>query len=147
MEGFKQTQPIDLGLREIDPSLPALSRAHLTALVVSSRDRGLRTVTVNTWLRALNAFSRWLQDEGVLHERVKLQPLRVEKRFVKTHDDAVLRAVLTFKPSGYPQWRVHTAVCTIIDTGCRIDEVLTARVRDFDFDNLLLTVIGKGIPA
>jgi len=38
----------------------------------------------------------------------------------------------------------HAAVNTILDTGCRIDEVLTARVRDFDCENLLLTVVGKG---
>ena len=32
----------------------------------------------------------------------------------------------------------------ILDSGCRIDELLSARVHDFDFDNLLLTVVGKG---
>ena len=141
-KAFLQTQSPDLADTQVHPT--ALTRSHLTTFVVASRDRGLRTVTVNTWLRALNAYCRWLHDEGVLPERVKLQPLRVEKRFVKTLDDAPLRALLAFRPTGYPQWRVHTAVCTILDTGCRIEEVLTARVRDFDFDNLLLTVIGKG---
>jgi integrase/recombinase XerD len=141
-KAFLLTQPADLATTDARASV--LTRAHLTQFVVASRDRGLRTVTVNTWLRALNAFCRWLQDEGVLTERVKLQPLRVEKRFVKTLDDAALRTLLTYKPVGYAQWRVHTAACLILDTGCRIDEVLTARVRDFDLDNLLVTVIGKG---
>lgn len=80
-----------------------LTRAHLTTFVVALRDRGLRPVSVNTWLRAINAYCRWLQEEGVLSERVRLQPLRVEKRFVKTLDDTALRAVLSFKPVGYPQ--------------------------------------------
>ena len=70
--------------------------------------------------------------------------MRLEKRFVKTLDERALRAIITFRPKAYPQWRVHSAVCTIFDTGCRINEVLTARVRDFDFDNLLLTIVGKG---
>lgn len=39
---------------------------------------------------------------------------------------------------------MHVAASTILDTGCRIEEILTARLRDFDFDNLLLTVVGKG---
>jgi len=141
-KAFKLSQPVDLATSEI--SAGALTRAHLSAFVVASRDRGLRPVSVNTWLRALNAYCRWLQEEGVLRERVKLQPLRVEKRLVKTVDDAALRALLNYKPVGYSQWRVHTMICTILDTGCRIDEMLTARVRDFDLDNLLLTVIGKG---
>ena len=38
-------------------------------------------------------------------------------------------------------WRVHALVCTLLDTGCRIDELLTA---NFDQDDLLLTVIGEG---
>jgi site-specific recombinase XerC len=104
-KAFKGTQP--QGLSDADVNAGSLTRNHLTAFIVTSRDRGLRVVTVNTWLRALNAFCRWLHEEGVLRERVKLQPLRVEKRFVKTLDDAALRALLTFKPVGYPQWRVH----------------------------------------
>jgi len=35
-----------------------------------------------------------------------------------------------------------SVVSTILDTGCRIDEVLSAKVRDFDLDNLLLVVVG-----
>ena len=35
-------------------------------------------------------------------------------------------------------------ILTILDTGCRITELLSAAATDFDFDNLLLTVYGKG---
>jgi integrase/recombinase XerD len=59
-------------------------------------------------------------------------------------DEVALRGILSFRPEDYPQWRVQTAVATIIDTGCRIDEVLSSRVRDLDLANTLLTVIGKG---
>ncbi len=34
--------------------------------------------------------------------------------------------------------------CTILDTGCRINELLTVPTADCDMDNLLLTVNGKG---
>jgi integrase len=37
---------------------------------------------------------------------------------------------------------VHALAITILDTGCRIDELLTARTTAFDFDDLLLTVTG-----
>ena len=33
--------------------------------------------------------------------------------------------------------------CTILEGGFRIDELPTARVSDFDLDNLLVTVVGK----
>jgi integrase/recombinase XerD len=32
----------------------------------------------------------------------------------------------------------------LLDTGCRVGEVLSIRVREIDFDNLLLTLDGKG---
>ena len=41
-------------------------------------------------------------------------------------------------------WSAVILASAILDTGCRIDELLTARVIDFDLDNLLLTVVGKG---
>jgi integrase/recombinase XerD len=52
--------------------------------------------------------------------------------------------MLKVKAKDFAQWRVYALVSTILDTRCRIDELLTARVSDFDFDNLLLTVVGKG---
>jgi integrase/recombinase XerD len=35
-------------------------------------------------------------------------------------------------------------VCAILDTGCRVQELLDARVEDFNFDDLLVNVVGKG---
>jgi integrase/recombinase XerD len=32
----------------------------------------------------------------------------------------------------------------LLDTGCRVSEALSIRVREIDFDNLLLTLDGKG---
>jgi integrase/recombinase XerD len=55
-----------------------------------------------------------------------------------------LRALLTFRPKDYAQWRIHTLTLVILDTGCRIQELLGARTADFDLPNLLLTVYGKG---
>jgi site-specific recombinase XerD len=44
----------------------------------------------------------------------------------------------------FAPWRVHALACTLLDTGCRIDELLTAVTTSFEQDDLLLTVIGKG---
>jgi hypothetical protein len=55
-KAFLVTQPSELA--DVEVHTATLTRAHLTAFVVASRDRGLRTVTVNTWLRAL---TRWTE--------------------------------------------------------------------------------------
>jgi site-specific recombinase XerC len=66
------TTPID--------SLQAITRQHLQEFVVALRDRGVRAVTVNTWQCALNAFCRWLHEEGTtLREPVRLRRLKVRR--------------------------------------------------------------------
>ena len=122
---------------------PLIARADHQGFVVHLRERGLKPVSCNSWLRVLNTFCRWLHQNGHIPEPVRLAPQRLEKRLLAIHGDAALRALLRFKPKTFDRWRVHAVACTILDTGCRIEELLTARAPDFDFDNLLLTVTGK----
>lgn len=51
---------------------------------------------------------------------------------------------LSVKPTTFDGWRLHAIVCLLLDTGLRIDEAITAKRQNFDFDNLLVTVLGKG---
>ena len=48
------------------------------------------------------------------------------------------------KPRHFYQRRLHLLTLLLLDTGCRITEVLTLRVRDLDMDNMLITLDGKG---
>jgi integrase/recombinase XerD len=140
----------------------ALNRAHLEHFIYALRDRGVKPVTCNTWLRALNAFCRWLHENGHTPTRVHMRPLRVEKRLVETLDSAAIHALVSFKPplvvsvnkhhmdgprkgqKNFAWWRIHVLACALLDTGCRVQELLDARVQDFDMDDLLVTVVGKG---
>jgi integrase/recombinase XerD len=123
---------------------PVLSRADLQEFVVHLRERGVKPVSCNCYLRGINAFCRWLHQQGHSPQSVRLPPQRVEKRLLALHDERALRLILSYRPRTFVQWRVHAVACTALDCGCRIDELLTARVCDFDFDNLLLIVVGKG---
>lgn len=143
-----------------DPA--TLNRSHLEQFVYALRDRGVKPVTCNTWLKALNTFFGWLHERGDTPVRVQLKPLKVEKRLLPTIDADAILTLVTYKPptwisvnkkhlngprrgqKAFALWRVHALVCTLLDTGCRIDELLTALTTDFDKDDLLLTVIGKG---
>ena len=86
----------------------------------------------------------WLRDEGHHSERLELSLLEVEQRIIQTLTDEQLRALLTQKPKRFDQWRLHALVCVLLDVGLRIEEALTLRRSYIDFDNLLVTVFGKG---
>lgn len=75
-------------------SAPLIGKSDLQAFVVHLRERGVRPVFCNTWIRALNAFCRWLHEEQEIPTLVKLAPQRLEKRILRTHDEAVLRSIV-----------------------------------------------------
>ena len=61
---------------------PELTKSALQQFVVSLRERGVKPVSCNTYIKALNAFCLWAHTEGQLEARVELQPLKVEKRIL-----------------------------------------------------------------
>lgn len=124
--------------------VPPLTKSSLQQFVVSIRQRGVQPVLCNTYIKALNAFCLWLQQEGHLAERLQLPLLKVERRIIQTLSDQSMQTLLSQKPRGFDQWRLHTLVCLLLDAGLRIDEALTLRRRDVDFDKLLVMVFGKG---
>ncbi|MEP7303930.1 MAG: tyrosine-type recombinase/integrase, partial [Acidobacteriota bacterium] len=130
--------------RALGADVPPLSKASLQQFVVSVRQRGVKPVSCNTYIKALNAFCLWLHAEGHLDDRLQLSLLKVEQRIVQTLTDPSMQALLSQKPKRFDQWRLHALVCLLLDAGLRIDEALTLRRVDLDFENLLVTVFGKG---
>jgi integrase/recombinase XerD len=135
---FQSTEP------PRSPDVPVITRNDLQRFVVHLRERGVKPVSCNCWLGAMNAFCAWLHAQGILSEPLRLRRQKLERRLLRLHDQSAIRALLQFKAKDYVHWRIYAVVCTILDTGCRINELLTVHVADFDMDNLLLTVNGKG---
>ena len=123
---------------------PPLTRTALHAFVVDLRQRGIKPISCNTYIKALNAFCKWLHDEGHAPDRLQLQTLKLETRILQTLTDARIQTLLSPKPKTFDQWRLQALIALLLDTGVRIDEALTLRCLDVDYDNLLLTVFGKG---
>jgi len=121
-----------------------LTQRDLEVFVIALRDRGVRPISCNTWLKALQAFTAWLHARGELGQALRLSPLKVERRIIPTLNSAALRALVGYRARTFPQRRVHALVCALLDTGCRVQEMLSAAVADFDLDDCLITVIGKG---
>jgi hypothetical protein len=63
---------------ESEPTRTEITKADLLAFVVHLRERGVKPVSCNTWLRATNAFCRWLHEQGEAPMLVKLKPQRLE---------------------------------------------------------------------
>jgi integrase/recombinase XerD len=110
------------------------------------RDSGsLKPVSVNTYIRGINTFLSWLHREAsVLNSRIAIRQLRVETTIPTTLSSDDLMRLIKYKPTCVSQRRVHTIAMTIIDTGLRVNEVITMRRDCVDMDAMVLRVMGKG---
>lgn len=121
-----------------------LSKAQLNERIATLRQQGKSPGCCNAYIRGMNSFLSWLLENGHLEERLNIKLLRAETRVMRTFNEAQIRAIVTSKPKKFTEARLHALLCLVIDTGIRINEALTLTRDKIDFDNLLVTVKGKG---
>ncbi|MEP6960852.1 MAG: tyrosine-type recombinase/integrase [Acidobacteriota bacterium] len=107
------------------------------------RDRGVKPVSVNTYLRCVNAYFNWLHKEHG-KELVKIPKLKEEQKVLESFSSEHVSRFLNYKPKTFASSRLHTIVSTLLDTGIRINEALSLAKEDVDMDNLVLKIAGKG---
>jgi integrase/recombinase XerD len=124
---------------------------NLSMFVIAMRQAGLNTTTCNISIRAFNSFLTWLKEKGICPEKFsngkpfKLDKLPEEKKQLRVFDDSDIHKILSFKPRKRNDHRIYALVCTLIDTGIRINECLNLERDRIDFDNLMIIVTkGKG---
>jgi integrase/recombinase XerD len=115
----------------------APTEAGAKAFVIGMRD-GLKPISCNSRIRVANAYFKWAKLE--LH----INRLKEDETIIPTLSDEQVQKLLAHHPKGFCPQRLHALVLTLLETGLRIDEALTLHVPQVDFDNLLLTVMGKG---
>jgi integrase/recombinase XerD len=102
------------------------------------REAGLKPISCNSRIRVANAYFRWAGLS--LH----INRLKEEETILPTLTAEQVGKLICDKPVTFYSRRLHALVLTLLDTGLRIDEALTLRTEQVDFDNMLFTVTGKG---
>ena len=120
-----------------------LSKTSLQAAVMAFRERGTSIGAINTYLRGVNCFLNWLHEERGF-EKLNLKLLKGNKRVFRSLLDDELKTIVRYKPRNYSERRLQTILLLMIDTGLRVNECITLQRSKIDFENLILSVIGKG---
>jgi integrase/recombinase XerD len=124
------------------------TQADLKNLVLRMRQKGLKETGVNTVLRCVNAYLHWNSGserkcgQGCTHPRIA--QLKEPRLVLPTFTEQQVNRLITWKPTGKYQRRLHVLILFLLDTGCRISEATVLHVTEIDFDNLLVTLDGKG---
>jgi site-specific recombinase XerD len=118
-------------------------KANIISRIAELRQRGVSAVSINTWLRCLNAYFRWLHVERG-QPPLRIPRLKEEQKILATMSEEQVKRIVSAKPSGLNETRAKISAITALDTGMRIQELLNLRRGDVDFDNLVIKVNGKG---
>lgn len=121
-----------------------VNKSTLNNFVLAMREGGMKPSTCNVYIRGINSFLSWLHKNEFITEPLKIKLLKTEQRVMKTFSDQQLKAIVSFKPKTFTEFRIHALLCLLIDTGVRVSEALDLQREKIDFDNLLLMVRGKG---
>jgi integrase/recombinase XerD len=107
------------------------------------REKGYASTTCNITIRSFNSFLTWLH-ENEHTPRLRIKQLKEEKRTPPDVPMESLKRLINHKPKGRAEKRIWALGLLMVDTGCRIKELLTLKRPDVDLDNCLISVIGKG---
>ncbi len=82
------------------------SKESLQNAVIRFRERGTSSGAINTYIKGMNVFLKWLHTEHN-HADLSLQKLKVEQRVFRSLTDTELKTVISYKPKSRSQKRIH----------------------------------------
>jgi site-specific recombinase XerD len=121
-----------------------LSKGQLNNWVITMREAGVTPKSCNTFISAINAYVHWLYDSELIPRRIGATLIKLPDPTPTAVSEKTVQRLSNFKPQSKGQFRTHTVLSLLIDTGMRIDEALSAKLKDVDLDQSLITITGKG---
>ena len=120
------------------------SQELLEKYIIEKRKAGMTAGCLNSYIKGLNSFGLWLQAAGLTDKLIRAKLLKTEKKVMRSFTDKELSRLINYRPKTCGQHRTKTLLLALLDTGCRIDELLTLTRSDVSFDQLHIKVMGKG---
>jgi hypothetical protein len=104
-------------------------RVIINPRIVELRTRGISAISVNTWLRCINAYLRWKGSD------LKIPLLTEERKILRTLTSEDVSRLLTHKTKSKSQSRIQSLAVLLLDTGLRIAEALQLRSTDVNLES------------
>lgn len=129
----------------------SITREHLESffgdLVDPEGDYRYAAATVARHYRSLQQLFKWLADEGEVTRSPmeRMHPPAVPEQPVPVFsDDELTKLLNACKGSTFENRRDTALIRFLLDTGCRVGEVISMTVEGVDFDQDVALVMGKG---
>ena len=114
---------------------------------LSLTDQGLSSVSIQSYVRGYRAYIQWLYESEYISEdlchRFRL-PKATRKVIDILTDTEIQRLLASFDTTSYTGLRDYTICALMVDTGLRLNEVVTLQAKHVHLDDGYLIVTGKG---
>lgn len=131
----------DHDVREIDLRLCKQYYLHLV------EEKNVNSVSIQSYIRGLRSFLRWLYDEEYIEtnicERFKL-PKATRKVIDVLSDEEIQRLLAALSGNEWLTVRNRLIVALMLDSGLRLNEVVTLQASSVHLKDRYLIVTGKG---
>lgn len=117
---------------------------NIKEFVIGLQESRLSPYTINSYCRGINSFLTWLFENEHTSEQLRIKLIKEPQKTLRLFDDKQLKALLSYRGKTFADKRLYAMVVLAIDTGARIDEMLSLEREAVDFDNLLVRLHGKG---
>ena len=120
---------------DVKTDIAMLQKADLDAMIVSMREAGLSSNSINSYTRTLKSFFSWCNEQGIT--RLNIPLYKAEETVKETYSDAEL-SVLLKKPdirkATFAEYRDWVIINFLLNCGCRAATVRAIQIRDVDLD-------------
>lgn len=127
---------------DIGVPLRKITVYHLRQYMMAEKNRGVSMTTIKTCNYVYSGFYKWLMNEGLISENptTNIGTIKAKQaEQIPFNGDEV--QLIKEACSNDLQ---RAIVYFLLSTGCRVSELCSVNRRDVDFQNLKLTVTGKG---
>jgi integrase/recombinase XerD len=129
---------------EFNSILPVPTRTGILSAIEAMLARGMKPISINTRLRGLRCYCRWLLAEGHIPAPIKITLLKVEERLLPVLTESQISSIETYRPPGRVMARTRVAALLGLDCGLRAAELLGIRHSDIDWEASSIVVLRKG---
>jgi len=106
-----------------------------------------KPVSISDYYRCVKRFFNWLVAEGIIERNpmASMRPPRVPKKEIEPFTPAQLRALLLLcDDNTFLGARNKAIILMFVDTGLRVSEMASIKLKDIDIRRGTIKVIGKG---
>jgi len=102
---------------------PTITRETFFEFTKGMITEGLQSKTINQHLTVLNSFLTWAKENGHNPDNIRIKKVKMDKKIQPCYTNEELIRMVRWKPTTWPQKRLQVLLLTLMDTGCRINEI------------------------